>query len=138
MASPSYVITDLGTLPGYELGYARRINDVGQIVGVCEQLDHDASTAPHATLWSLGSALDLGDLMSGGSQSYGSQSYGRDINNAGQVVGSSGVTDTNHSFLGLRAFLWSMGQIHELVAFPSDVPHYHSNARAIPRTVAAR
>ncbi len=32
---PGYAVTDLGTLPGYNVSAAKSINDRGQVVGVC-------------------------------------------------------------------------------------------------------
>lgn len=68
------IATDLG------LGYALKINDLGQAVG--QSFDDPASIASHATLWSGGTRIDLGTLG-------GSVSTATDINNAGQIVGTS-------------------------------------------------
>ena len=72
------VIADLGTLGGSS-SHAYGINNLGQIIGVAQ----DSSATNHAFLWEEGDMTDLG------------VGTAIDINELGQVVGSSGT-----------AFLW--------------------------------
>lgn len=73
---------DLGTLGGTN-SRAAAINELGQVVGWAET----ASGQRHAFLWQAGRMVDLGALdMS----APGSSSEAVDVNNRGQVLGSSG------------------------------------------------
>ncbi len=100
--------TDLGTLGG-SFSSAISINDQGQIVGVATS----ASGASYATLWNGTLAVALETL--GGPQTFlpsindnivgnkSLQSFAWDINNSGQIVGYSNITDG----LTTRATLWN-------------------------------
>ncbi len=77
-------MTDLGTLGGINSS-ADGINNVGQIVGRSATATGDN----HAFLYENGTMTDLGTL------SGSSYSHARDINDSGQIVGSS----ANHAFL---------------------------------------
>jgi probable HAF family extracellular repeat protein len=70
-------MTDLLPVPQFSTGNA--INDSGQVAGTY--------SLNHPFIWEDGVLTDLGGF--GGSSSFG---YALDINNAGQVVGSSFVT----------------------------------------------
>ena len=96
--TPSYTITDLGTLGGVE-SWARGINNSGQVVGWS---DLPGYTATHAFLYDGTSMHDLGTL--GGTNSW---AYG--INNSGQVVGASDTAGSQQ-----HAFLYSGGTMHDL------------------------
>ncbi len=87
------VMTDLGTLPGYPYGKASDINDSGDVVGC--SFDSGGSARP--VLYANGTVVDLGTLGGG-------NSYANAINNAGQIVGTSGG----------RAFLWQAGTLLDL------------------------
>jgi probable HAF family extracellular repeat protein len=87
-AGQSYSVTDLGTLGGASSG-ALAINDVGQIAGISSLSDGD----DRAFVWSKTQGMkDLGLLHAGDLTSTASG-----INDAGQVVGTSGG----------YAFLWT-------------------------------
>lgn len=75
-------VTNLGTLSGAQLSSSNgsAINNLGQVVGYSEI---DASRKEHAFLYSERKLTDLG-VLSGDSESRAS-----DINDSGQVVGSS-------------------------------------------------
>src|ERR1039458_7571205 len=98
-AQSTYLVTDLGTLPGGSYSAASGINNNGQVVG---------GSAPtggpdHAFLYSGGIMSDLGTLL-GGSWSAASA-----INNNGQVVGEA---DTSSG--AQHAFLYSGGIMSDL------------------------
>jgi probable HAF family extracellular repeat protein len=92
-----YHITNLGTLPfgepGREQSRGIDINDKGHVVGVFEASPPGAS----GFLWRDGHIMDIGRLEG--------ETFPNAINEAGDIVGSSG-TDTTHPY---RAFLWQQG-----------------------------
>jgi probable HAF family extracellular repeat protein len=90
----SGVMTDLGTLPGGQSGWATDIKDNGQVVGnaraLVGRIEYD-----HAFLYSGGVMHDL-ETLAGPSEF----SYATGINNSGQVVGHSTVPSGDaHGFL---------------------------------------
>ncbi len=101
--TPSFIMTDLGTLGGPDSA-AHRINDSGQIVGWADAPDGER----HAFLWENGVMTDLGTLG-------GVSSIANNVNAQGQVVGQSALADgTNH------AFLWKDGTMIDLGSFAVD------------------
>jgi probable HAF family extracellular repeat protein len=101
-------------LPPYEgTSFASAINDHGHIVGA---IDDDDSYFYQGVLWANGSRTDLGHLGLGTTRP-------ADINNVGQVVGTSSTTDG----LG-HAFLWENGAITDLGVVEGD---HESAASAI-------
>jgi probable HAF family extracellular repeat protein len=88
------------------------INQHDQAVGSSGLCYWDQPQASiHALLWQNGSAIDLGNL--GGSQG----NVGNDINDAGQIVGGSGVPGNQVD----HAFLWQNGVMTDLGTLPGDV-----------------
>ena len=75
-----YYVTDLGTVPGYNVFRGMAINANGQ-VAVEATLSNDSGDVDHAFLYSNGSLTDLG--MAPGFF----QSYATGVNSSGQVVG---------------------------------------------------
>lgn len=84
------VMTDLGVPPGgddYSAAYG--INDRGQVVGVSTIAYTGGADLPdptHAFLWENGTFTDLGSLETVHGGNY---TYARDINNNGQVMGTT-------------------------------------------------
>ncbi len=99
--SESTGMRDLGTLPGKDSSSASAINNLAQVVGTSG--NSYTSTGNRAFLWSEDTGtIDLGTLPS--QDPYDpedSASYAYDINDAGQVVG------TSLSPFPPKAFLWS-------------------------------
>lgn len=83
---------DLGTLGGSN-SEARGINDIGQVVGKADPIDGH----PHAFLWENGVMTNLEE------PNCCTMSYAADINNAGQVVG------TTEDYAERNAVLWENG-----------------------------
>jgi len=101
------VIHELPTVGGDPDGVAFMINDDGQAVGASgacatfNPIDLYNLTPVHAVLWENGKAINLGNL--GGTTGQAGGNIALDINNLGQVVGSSDLSgDTT-----FHAFLWT-------------------------------
>lgn len=101
-------------LPPYEgTSFASAINDDGHIVGA---IDDDDSFAYEGILFANGTRTNLGGLGGGSTRPF-------DINNAGQVVGtSSTAAGVGH------AFLWQNGSMIDLGVLDGD---HDSSASAI-------
>ncbi len=96
----SGAMTDLGTLGG-DSSMAYGINDSGQIVGMSKTPTDVVNY--YAFLWEAGKMINLGTLPGGAG------STASDINNVGQVVGSSDVPGPES-----HACLWQGGTITDL------------------------
>jgi probable HAF family extracellular repeat protein len=102
------VIHELPTVGGDLDGVAFMVNDYGQAVGAsgtCASFNpiNLYNLVPvHALLWENGRAIDLGNL--GGTTGQAGGNIALDINNLGQVVGSSDLfgDTTFHAFLWTR------------------------------------
>ena len=101
--SATYEVVDLGTLGGSH-SKALSINNNGQIVGWAQ----NNSGTQHAFLYSGGLMQDLDNLPN----SYAS--VANDINNLGQVVGSTYIANPNGQHVGFHAFLYSNGSIQDI------------------------
>jgi probable HAF family extracellular repeat protein len=112
-------MTDLGTLglidQSHTYSYGYGINDAGQVTG---------SSDSRAFIWDPATSgmTDLGTL--GGS--YGS---GRDINNLGQVTGTSFITGDSEQ----HAFVYENGKMYDLNSFVTtlSIGEYLQNAASI-------
>ncbi len=96
----------LRPLTGNTVGVAVWINDRGQAVGASGTCANTVlpplAYGPHAVLWdSDGTPHDLGNLGSA------KINMALSLNNAGDVVGASGLTDDSTVSDGTRAFLWT-------------------------------
>ena len=94
-------------LPPYEgTSFASAINDHGQIVGA---IDDDSSLVYDGILWANGSRTALVDLGGGSTRP-------ADINNAGQVVGTSNTSvelGQPHAFLWQNSAMIDLGLLEE-------------------------
>jgi probable HAF family extracellular repeat protein len=99
-----YSLNDLGVLPGYDYGYAASINESGVVAGLSGRTGTGLS---RAFLWQQGTMIDLGDLP--GRPDW---SMADGINNAGEIVGTSGGAN------GTRGFLWQPGKATDLGTLP--------------------
>ncbi len=88
---------------------ARDINNAGQIVGsISYRSDEENRTAyTHAGLWEDGAVIDLGTLGNG------RRSNALAINESGQIVGKSTMTDSMAD-LNYHAVLWNNGELFDL------------------------
>lgn len=124
-----YVITDLGLLPGTNQSVPTEINNRGEIIGV--SCDTSSSTGCRSFLWSpqpssrtVGAMADLQLRLPGHVSS-----EANDINDAGEVVGTSTEDrGTVPRFVG-HAVRWRKGQLEELA-----IPGLSSSAESIDRT----
>ncbi|MHC4478527.1 MAG: DUF3466 family protein [Planctomycetota bacterium] len=86
LAALRYNVTDLGTLPGYDISHAWSINNNAQIVGEAYHVSLDIWRAVLFDSTGAGDNVDLGTLG-------GTRSAARAVNNQGQIVGSADSDD---------------------------------------------
>jgi probable HAF family extracellular repeat protein len=123
------LLIDLGTLPPANadpVSSATAVNDAGQVTGYSYTTTADGKAAYHAFLitpndtdgdgtgdeWFVGSD-GVNDLMTDLGTLGGINSWGRDINDAGQIIGESDY-DAGPGEHYSRAFLWDDGQMSDL------------------------
>jgi probable HAF family extracellular repeat protein len=110
-------MADLGALNGPTgSSYAQLVNDKQQVAGGSTTLDGGF----HTTLWNYGAIADLGTLPCPTNDCV---SFGNGINDLGQVVGGSQVSDVPDPTLGFPPFhatLWSRGEVLDLGAGPNE------------------
>jgi probable HAF family extracellular repeat protein len=125
LAAPSqampggYTITDLGVLKNTsgrptisQAAGAFGINDSSQVVGY-STFSYSPEAGTHVFLYSSGTMIDLGTLMSPTSEAHAT---GFSINNAGQVAGTSyyqygAIGALNHAFLYSGGAMRSLGTL---------------------------
>lgn len=96
---PRYRIADLGALDGrHSVGWS--VNDAGQVVG---QSSAENGEATHAFLYSEGVMQDLGTFAR-------FRSTANDINESGQVAGTSQTSDSQRAFLYTDGVMLDLGQ----------------------------
>jgi glutaconate CoA-transferase subunit B len=106
-------VRDLGTLPDDNSSHADGINNRGQIVGVSDLVEGDATTRSRPVLWEKGRAhaLPLGDYPSG---------RATQINDKGQIIGFvTSAADPDDLFQALPA-LWDKGGLTVLAPLPGS------------------
>ena len=101
------VMTDLGTLPGYEWSQAVAMNDAGDVVGTAHMGNHAVS----CFIYSDGTLKNMGLLGSAGSSPY---CQVHQINDAGVAVGYANANPVPPDFRTSAPFVYSDGQMHDL------------------------
>jgi probable HAF family extracellular repeat protein len=107
-ATPTYTLTDVGTLDGYSASEGAAINDLGDVVGT------DQGNTMRAFLYKQGKLIDLGAVLAPNGSSMPNS-----INLEGQIVGNftpSGIPLPTASM----GFLYAGGQFQTLIGPVSD------------------
>jgi probable HAF family extracellular repeat protein len=104
-AGRSASIIDIGVMPGGSFASPFAINSSGQVVGQGDTTNPNGGTFTRAFLYSAGTMTSLGALTVQG------DSMGTDINDGGEVAGTSEV-----NFTDSHAFLYTQGAMLDLGA----------------------
>jgi len=108
-AQPQYSVTDLGTLPTFNVSQAGGINSSAQVAGSSRST---SSGVEHGFVWTNGSLQDVGTLGFGSSAAVGINDFGQA---SGEVYNSAGPS---------HAFLWTsdagLTDIHMSATFTSS------------------
>lgn len=117
-AHPTYRLTMLKPLDGYDSCDVTGINDAGLIVGNSFNMDDDPQR-PMATYWLNGQPFSMGTLG-------GDWSIAMAVNQDGQIVGYADVGQNG----GTHAFSYRVGKghLHDLTPYP---PYQGTSAHAI-------
>jgi probable HAF family extracellular repeat protein len=140
---PNLLLVDLGTLAASDpTSSATAVNDAGQVTGFSYTLNDDGTAGYHAFLvtpadtdndgepnWFAGNG-SVNTLMSDLGTLGGPNSWGRDISNAGDVVGESDL-ETADSQHFTHAFIWHAGTMSDLGTLHTDPTSGFSAASAI-------
>lgn len=105
-SAPKYKIEAILQNDEYKYG-PKKINDNGQVIAF---VSTDRSTW-HSVIWDKGKIIKIDTLG-------GKQSLAEDINNKGQVVGFSSISDGTR--LESHAFLWENGNVTDLGTLKSN------------------
>ena len=115
-------VEELPILRGDTDGWAFGINDRGQVAGAtgtCSTINPDTFVyvlSRHAILWDKGKAINLGSL--GGAGTFGPGNIAGDVNNDGDVVGTSDLKGDTQ----FHAYLWKKGKgMQDLGTLAGDV-----------------
>ena len=117
-------VTALGALPGAAASSAADVNLSGQVTGTAR------TNPPHGFLWKDGRMTDIGSL--------GHYSNPAAINDAGQIVGMSGLRPPTGPYdVSAHAFLWQAGLMRDLGTLPGGVLSYASDINNLGQIVGA-
>jgi len=107
------IMRNLGAFPGTDRSTAKAINNRGQVTGSSGvgPAQGPNGNQTHAFLWEHGVMRDIGTLG-------GLNSMGEDINELGEVTGSSTRAGGDGDEKQWRGFVWSFGRMRDIGAPP--------------------